>query len=83
MQGDSSAAKITLEQACIKAENLGSRRLLWQIIAHLTKLETDKELVMGLNEQSRAIVDFIANHISPEDLRESFLRTTAVRAGLT
>ena len=48
MQGDLMEAKIALEQARTEAEKLGSRRLLWQIIANLAELESDKELSMAL-----------------------------------
>jgi len=77
MQGDLQEAKIALEQARTEAEKLGSRLLLWQIIAILAELESDKQLSLGLKAQAREIVQFIANHITLKDLRESFLRSTA------
>ena len=49
MQGDFQQAKVALEQARTEAENLESRRLLWQIIATLAELEADKGLSMGLS----------------------------------
>jgi tetratricopeptide (TPR) repeat protein len=78
LQGDLQAAKLTLEQARTAAGNLGSRRLLWQIIATLAELESDKELSLGLIAEAREIVGYIANHITPDDLRESFLRLAAL-----
>ena len=78
LQGDLQAAKLTLEQARTAAGNLGSRRLLWQIIATLAELESDKELSLGLIAEAREIVGYIANHITREELRESFLRLAAL-----
>jgi len=76
LQGDLQAAKLTLEQARIEAGNLGSRRLLWQIIATLAELESDKELSLGLIAEAREIVGFITDHLSDPDLKQSFLCLT-------
>jgi tetratricopeptide (TPR) repeat protein len=78
MQNDLEAAKVVLEQARIEAEKLGSRRLLWQIIATLAELEPDKGRSEALMAAARPIVEYIADHITRKDLREFFLRTTAV-----
>ena len=78
LQGDLQRAKNALEQARVEANNLGSRRLLWQIIATLAELESDKEKSQGLKAEARNIVAYIANHITPENLRLSFQRLTAL-----
>ena len=80
IQGDLQQAKTALEQARGEAENLGSRRLLWQIIMTLAEVEADKGRSEALIAEARAIVEYIANHISRKDLRESFLRFAAVCA---
>jgi tetratricopeptide (TPR) repeat protein len=79
-QGDMLQAKNALEQARSAAEKLGSRYLLWQIIAILAEIETDKELSLKLKAEARQIVDFIANHITRKDMREAFLRSTTLYA---
>ncbi len=79
LQGSLGEAKIILEQACSEAKKLGSRLLLWQIIASLAELESDQALAPGLKTEAREIVDYIANHITRPDLRESFLRYAANR----
>jgi predicted ATPase len=76
LQGDVQEAKLALEQARAAAESLGSRRLLWQIIASLAEIETDPERVTALRMEARGIVQFIADHITDQDLREAFLQST-------
>jgi tetratricopeptide (TPR) repeat protein len=78
MHNDIKEAKITLEQARIEAKNLGSRRLLWQIIAFLAEIEGENDESLGLKAEAREIVDHIANHITPDNLRASFLRFAAL-----
>ena len=78
LQNDFPGAKIALEKARTEAEKLGSRRLLWQIIANLAELESDEERSMALKAKAREIVHYIADHITPEDLRASFLGSAAV-----
>lgn len=81
LKGDVQAAKVFLEQARNAANDLGSRRLLWQIIGMLAELESDNDLALGLKAEAHAIVQYIADHIASIDLRESFLRST-VSAGI-
>jgi predicted ATPase len=83
MQGDLIQAKNALEQARSEAERLGSRRLLWQIIAILAEVESDKELSGRLKAESQEIVQYITNRITRQDLREAFLRYAAVSAVLS
>jgi tetratricopeptide (TPR) repeat protein len=79
-QGDRLQAKNALEQARTAAEKLGSRSLLWQIIAMLAEIETDHELSMKLKVDARQIVDYIADHVTRKDLRQAFLQSTAIYA---
>jgi hypothetical protein len=83
MRGDLIKAKNVLEQARSAAEKLGSRRLLWQIIAILAEVESDKDLSMGLKAEAQEIIQYIANHITRQDLRASFLRFAAISAVVT
>jgi hypothetical protein len=53
-------------------------RKLWQIIANLAALAPDKELSIGLKAEAREIIQYIANQITPEDLRQSFPRFAAL-----
>ncbi|MRS03007.1 hypothetical protein EG832_07260 [bacterium] len=78
LQGDLQEAKNALEQARVAANNLGSRRLLWQIINSLAEVESDKEKSHDLKAEARKIVEFIASHITPENLKLSFQRMTAL-----
>ncbi len=73
--GKPADARPSLEQARHAAQDLGSRRLLWQIIAALAELESDQQLSLGLKAEAREIVQYIADHITPDHLRESFLRS--------
>jgi len=43
MNGEKDLAKDAFEQARLAAESIGSRRLLWQILATLAEVESDKE----------------------------------------
>ena len=76
LKGDAPGAKPALAQARTEAEKLGSRRLLWQIIAIQAELESDPVLSSGLKAEARTIVDGIANTITRVDLRDAFLRST-------
>jgi tetratricopeptide (TPR) repeat protein len=74
IQGDLHEAKVTLEQALTEAKYIGSRYLQWQALAILASLEPDQESSRALKDAAREIVDYIADHISPVDLKESFAR---------
>jgi hypothetical protein len=71
-------AKVILDQARLAAENIGSRRLLWQIIALQAELESENDELLRLKAEAREIVDYIANRITPDNLRASFLRFAAL-----
>ncbi len=83
LQGDFKGQRLLSSRLGPAAKNLGSRRLLWQIIATLAELESDKERSRALKTEAREIVDYIVNHITRENLRQSFLRSTTVSALLT
>lgn len=76
MQGDPAMARMALEQARTEAEKLGSRRLLWRILAALAEIESDKKKSTALTAEARRIVEYIANHITRDDLRKAFVRLT-------
>ncbi len=73
MKGNFNEAKIALEQARDKSEMLGSRRLLWKILASLAEVESDAERSKALKAEARSIVESIANSITHQNLREAFL----------
>ncbi len=81
MHGELSEAKTTLEQALTQAKILGSRQLQWKILAILAQLESDNDQAMALRAEARQVVDYIANHITPLDVRNSFLHFVS-QAGL-
>ena len=69
-------------EARAEAEAIGSRRMLWQILFALSRLETDPTEAERLRQQAREIAKYIADH-TPPDLRASFLALPAVQAVLT
>lgn len=67
-----------------EAEDLGSKRMLWRILAELARIETEQgnaQEAARLGVQARATVEFIASH-SPPELRETFLQMPDVRSVL-
>lgn len=76
LRGELGDAKSALEQARTEAEKLGSRRLMWQIIAMLARLEPDQERSAKLLAEAGAIVQYIADRITQPELRASFLAST-------
>jgi len=81
-QGQDEAAHERLREARTAAEAIGSRRMLWQILFALSKLETDPTEAENLRQQAREIVKYITDHIDQDDLRRSFLDLPNVRAVL-
>ncbi len=61
------------------------RRYAWRILASLSEIETERgdatsaQLLLG---RAREVIEHIASHAGPAELRESFLETPAVRAVL-
>jgi tetratricopeptide (TPR) repeat protein len=81
-QNDFSSWKDTLEQGRVEAEAIGSRRMLWQILAPLSEIE--KELgnateAEALRARAREIAEYIAGQ-TPSELRDTFLLRPEVRA---
>ena len=79
MLGQREEAKESFAQARTAAEALGSRRMLWQILAALAELEDDAAQANALRAQAREIVAYITEHMPPE-LRGGFLHSPPVRA---
>ena len=80
MNGEQDLAKAAFEQARLAAETIGSRRLLWQILAALAEIESDNEKSTALKSQAREIIQFIADHIANNETRSLFLQLEGVRA---
>ncbi|MCB0032474.1 MAG: hypothetical protein KDE51_00525, partial [Anaerolineales bacterium] len=59
------------------AEEIGSKRLLWQILFALADMERDPAMVQYYRAQAEAAVAFLASQITNDTLRESF-RTKAL-----
>jgi predicted ATPase len=80
MNGEQDLAKAAFEQARMAAEALGSRRLLWQILAALAGVESDEGKSAALKSQAREIIHFIADHINDDEMRSQFLQSESVSA---
>jgi predicted ATPase/DNA-binding SARP family transcriptional activator len=80
--GQPNTARDCWLEARVEAEAIGSRRMLWQILDALSRLETDPTEAERLRQQAREIAKYIADH-SPPDLRASFLALPAVRVVLS
>ncbi len=80
MNGEHDAAKSAFEQARLAAEAMGSRRLSWQILAAAAEIEPDPEKSAGMKAQAREIIQFIADHITGDELRAGFMGLEGVRA---
>jgi tetratricopeptide (TPR) repeat protein len=80
---DPAQAKPALEEAYTEAKRVGSRRHLWQILALLAETETDKDRAAALKSEARENIEYIVSHTSSEELRDSFLKSNAVRAILS
>jgi hypothetical protein len=78
--GEQDLAKVTFEQARLSAEAIGTRRLLWQILAAMAEIESDHEKSAALKTRARANIQFIADHITSDELRSSFLQSEGPRA---
>ncbi len=79
--GQDNAARDRLREARAKAESIGSRWILWQILATLAEIETDPTEAAMLRQQAQDLIDYIADH-TPAELRVSFLNLPSVRAVL-
>jgi tetratricopeptide (TPR) repeat protein len=80
MNNEGDLAKAQFEQAHLAAEALGSRWLIWQILAALAEVESDNGKSSALKSQARQITQFIADHIHEDEMRSHFLQSDGVRA---
>jgi len=81
-QGDTEAAQRELAEARQAAETVGSRRMLWQILAALGQIEAQHghpTEARNFYQQAQAIIEYIASHISDAELRQTFLSQPEVR----
>jgi tetratricopeptide (TPR) repeat protein/ABC-type transporter Mla MlaB component len=79
MNGEQDLAESTFEQARLAAEAIGSRHLLWQILSAMAEMEPDHEKSVALKTQTRDAIQFIADHISSDELQSLFLQSIAVK----
>jgi tetratricopeptide (TPR) repeat protein/ABC-type transporter Mla MlaB component len=79
MNGEHDLAKGAFDQARLAAEAIGSRRLLWQILSAMAEIESDHEKSNALKSQARETIQFIADHITSEQLRSGFMQSEVVR----
>jgi hypothetical protein len=82
-QGRSEAAGQVLSEARAEAESLGSRRMLWQVLAALSAVEGGRGRhaeAQELRAQARELIAYVAGHMPTRDLSDSFLRRPPVRA---
>jgi ATP/maltotriose-dependent transcriptional regulator MalT len=78
MNGGENLAKAAFEQARLSAEALGSRWLMWQILAALAGVESEDGKSSALKSQAREIIQFIADHIHEDEMRSQFLKSEGV-----
>src|SRR5205085_9119945 len=74
-----------LKDARLEAESLGSRRILWRILADLAELEARRggqPAARELRRQAAEIIDYIAEHAGSAELAESFINQPAAQAVL-
>jgi tetratricopeptide (TPR) repeat protein len=81
--GQVEAAHKAMLEAQAEAEAIGSRRMLWQILFALSRLESNPIQAKYLGQQAREIVQFIADNISNAELRASFLGSAEIQQVLS
>ena len=81
--GEKQSARSSLEAARLAAEKLGSRLLSWQILAALAEVEPDMQKSAAWKAQGREAVQFIADHISSDEVRSSFMQLEGISALLS
>jgi ATP/maltotriose-dependent transcriptional regulator MalT len=70
------------QEARQSAEALGAQMRLWPVLLALSQLETNPAEARRLRQQAQEIVRYIADHIDPLELQESFLNLPQVKAAL-
>jgi tetratricopeptide (TPR) repeat protein len=73
----------TLAEARAEAESLGSRRVLWRILACLAETAEARgrrDQAQAFRREALEVIRFIADHTGSDELASSFLGTPAVRA---
>jgi tetratricopeptide (TPR) repeat protein len=78
-------AQSALDTAQAEAEALGSRRMLWLILAELAALADrrgDPAEALALRRRAAEHIRYIADHAGAAELQESFLQRADVRATL-
>jgi tetratricopeptide (TPR) repeat protein len=81
--GQVEAARDTLLEAHAEAEAISSRRMLWQILFALSRLETDPTEAKRLCQQAQETIEYIAGNIGNPELRVPFLNLAEVQAVLS
>ena len=83
--GRTDEARATLEAARAEAEDLGSRRTLWEILGSLADLAVSRGeslAAIDMHRHAAVIIAYIAEHAGSTELSESFLSRPDVRATL-
>lgn len=71
-------AHSSLTEALQIASAMGSRRVLWQILAQLASLDPDQQKATAWRLNARSVVRYVADNSEYEPLRASFLALPAV-----
>lgn len=75
-------ARSRLREARREAEAMDAKGILWPILYHLSRLESEPEKVTRLRQKARKIVEFIADNTGRPSFRKSFLSLPEVQAVL-
>jgi tetratricopeptide (TPR) repeat protein len=78
-QEQTDAARACWREARAEAEAIGSRWMLWQILAALAPLESDPVQAEAMRQRARETLKYIGQHISDPGLRTLFYDLLAVR----
>ena len=81
-QGKIEAAYQAFGQARTETDDLGSRRIGWQILATLAEIETQRSnsiAATSLRQEARTTLDFIIKHVPEGELRASYMALPEVR----
>jgi DNA-binding SARP family transcriptional activator len=81
-QGNVEAARQALTQARPEAEELGARRIGWQILATLAEVEErlgNEQAALSLRQEGRITLEYIIEHIPESEGQASFVMLPNVR----